>query len=399
MDRISDLSSNQNISMDFITPRFSKKVIISTLILIICGALNTILFKEQTAAFGLPESMISIQVFIIFIGQYMNLIIFYAKILAHRRNLMVHFQKYKNRALISGRRFHFSTSSFAFAAFINCFASLMQLYALVHLSPSSFQMFTGFGVLFTPFISRVILKRRLYRHTAVGILSSLLGLALIVVSSYYFDTTDQHLRENWLSTIVVMILGVFLTSLQRVYEEWLFDKIETSAYRFIGYEGYYGILFLFVGHLTFLAINKQTGNHLADIGLEIMTVLRSKALFISSLFLIISTTVYDLTGVIVTKKVSATYRVVNETARVILVWLIQIFVFDLYNQNIKNLDYMLLTFSKLIGYSLLIFGNVLINEIAEISVCGLNRYFGRYQNSKMEDEMVEESEEFSIMKS
>lgn len=399
MDRISDLSSNQNISMNFITPRFSKKVIISTLILIICGALNTILFKEQTAAFGLPESMISIQVFIIFIGQYMNLIIFYAKILAHRRNLMVHFQKYKNRALISGRRFHFSTSSFAFAAFINCFASLMQLYALVHLSPSSFQMLTGFGVLFTPFISRVILKRKLYRHTAVGILSSLLGLALIVVSSYYFDTTDQHLRENWVSTMVVMVLGVFLTSIQRVYEEWLFDKTETSAYRFIGYEGYYGILFLFVGHLTFLAINKQTGNHLADIGLEIMTVLRSKALLISSLFLIISTTVYDLTGVIVTKKVSATYRVVNETARVILVWLIQIFVFDLYNQNIKNLDYMLLTFSKLIGYSLLIFGNVLINEIAEISVCGLNRYFGRYQNSKMEDEMVEESEEFSIMKS
>ena len=385
--------------MNFITPRFSKKVIIATFCLIGCGALNTILFKEQTASFGLSESMISVQVFIIVIGQYMNLILFYGKIMMHRRNLMVHFQKYKNRSILSGRKFYFKTSAFAFIALVNCLASSMQLYALVHLSPSSFQMLAGFGVLFTPFFSRIILKRRLYRHTAVGIFSSLLGLALIVVSSYYFDTTDEHWREHWLSTIVIMFLGVFLSSLQRVLEEWLFDKIEISAYRFIGYEGYYGIIFLFVGHLIFLSINKQTGTNIANIGLEIMAVRKSSSLLITSVVLIISSTIYDLTGVLVTKKVNATYRVVNDTARVVLVWVAQIFVFDLYNQNIKNFDYVFLTFSKLIGYAFLIFGNVLINELAEINLCGLNRYFGRYQNSKMEDGMEGESEEFSIMKS
>ncbi len=375
--------------------RFTPKVIISTAGLLICGAVNTILFKAQTKNFGLSNNSISLQTFIMFIGQYINLIVFYCRIFASGSKRRTHFRKYKNRALMSGKHFEFSSYRLAVASLINCVASLMQLYALVTLSPSYFQMLLGCGIIFTPLIAFVTRKKKLYRHTLIGMVISVAAMVLLTLASLMLK--DEKNGQDTYLGICLMICGVFLTSGQRVYEEWLLDKYETSTFRFVGLEGLYGVIILFILHGLFFAYDKIFEKNLFNIGLEFVELFHNKALIITSAILIVSTTFYDSFGITVTRKVSATYRVVNDVARVVLVWLAEIILYDIHNANIQTLDYVIVTVLRLLSYGLLIFGNVLINEIAQIEFCGLDKYFGRYEASKIDDSIVEESEEYSVV--
>lgn len=394
---MSDLSHERyGQEFQFATTKFTPKVIISTIGLLICGALNTILFKMQTKNFGLARSSISIQTFITFIGQYLNLIIFYGRIGIFAGKRRTHFRKYKNRALMSGRLYEFKTYRIGIASLLNCGASLTQLYALVVLSPSFFQMLLGCGIVFTPLISYFALKKKIYRHTLIGIIISSVSLILISFSSLILTDDDKQGGSNNLFSVSLMIVGVFLSSAQRVYEEWLLDKIETSAFRFVGLEGLYGVPILFVVHIIFYLYDKIQGQNLFNIGLEFAQLASSSPLVTTSIILILSTTFYDLFGIVITRKVSATYRVVNDVARVVLVWLAEIVLYDIHNDNLNKATYFFVTLLRLFSYALLILGNVLINEITEITFCGLDKYFGRYQAAKIDENLLDESEEFSV---
>lgn len=61
-----------------------------------------------------------------------------------------------------------------------------------------------------------------------------------------------------------MIVGLLFMSFQRVYEEWLSQKIETSTYRFIGLEGLYGLIFGIILQLliSLIYLNTKDGSNL-----------------------------------------------------------------------------------------------------------------------------------------
>lgn len=308
----------------------------------------------------------------------------------------MHFRKYKNRALMSGRLYEFSSYRIGVASLLNCAASLTQLYALVVLSPSYFQMLLGCGIIFAPLISYFVLKKKIYRHTLIGIIISSVSLILISISAFILAGEDKQSDSNNFFSVSLMIVGVFLSSSQRVYEEWLLDKIETSTFRFVGLEGFYGVPILFAIHIVLFFYDKIEGQNLFNIGLEFAEVAKSTPLIVTSIILVFSTTLYDLFGIVITRKVSATYRVVNDVARVVLVWLAEIILYDIHNNNLNRVTYFLVTLLRLFSYGLLILGNVLINEITEVTFCGLDKYFGRYQAAKIEENLLDESEEFSI---
>lgn len=81
----------------------------------------------------------------------------------------------------------------------------------------------------------------LFRHTIVGIISTTIGICIIIGGSYLYDS--QLYNGNIHTPTIIMIVGLLFMSFQRVYEEWLNQKIETSTYRFIGLEGLYGLIF------------------------------------------------------------------------------------------------------------------------------------------------------------
>lgn len=102
-------------------------------------------------------------------------------------------------------------------------------------------------------------------------------------------------------------------------------------------------------------------------------------LIIITLILLISITIYEFSGMTVTRKVSATFRVVIEVIKVLFVWIFEICYYDAKQVTHENIGvYMMILLLKLIGYILIIFGNVLVNEIFNIRCCGLNKYYGTF---------------------
>ena len=81
---------------------------------------------------------------------------------------------------------------------------------------------------------------------------------------------------------------------------------------------------------------------------------------------------------VITRKVSSTFRVVIEIIKVIFVWIFEICYYDIKELRYDQaMSYFWVTLLKLFGYLFILFGNVLINEILRIGVFGLDRYYGR----------------------
>ncbi len=392
-------NTRSRISFDLRPTRFSKKIVISSIFLIFSGAFITTLNKVQTIKEGLKQEMVTIQVLFIFLGQYINLIIFYMKLIFVKTTRWTHFNKYKNRALMSGKSFHFSTYRIGLASILNCISSTLYFYAYYFLRPTVFQMILGSVVIYTPLLSRIFLKKKLYKHTIIGILLSIIAFGLICGFSFMLDkSTDQpdYDFRTILTAIGLMLIGLLFTSIQRVYEEYLLKNIETSVYRFIGLEGLFGVfLFAIIHTFVFGLVNYVNHTHLFDIGSTLIFLSRNPNLIFTSVLLIGCHFLHELNGIIITKYVSATFRVVTDVLKVILVWFAEIFIYDI-ESGIKNkYYYALFTFLFLFIYMLLIFGNILINELMKISICGLNKNFGRYNEESLDDSF--EHEEYALV--
>lgn len=83
-------------------------------------------------------------------------------------------------------------------------------------------------------------------------LSTLVGIVLIIVASYIYD--DELYEGNIHTPVILMLLGLLFQALQRVYEELLTTKIEASTYRLVGLEGLFGLFFVLLFQFFFFLI-------------------------------------------------------------------------------------------------------------------------------------------------
>lgn len=93
--------------------------------------------------------------------------------------------------------------------------------------------------------------------------------------------------------------------------------------------------------------------------------------------LIISLTFSEFSGIILSKKISSTFRVVIEVFRVIIVWIIEMILTKFYKEdNISPKNMVWLILMKVVGFSFVILANLIINEIIKLSFCSLDKHHG-----------------------
>ena len=127
----------------------------------------------------------------------------------------------------------------------------------------------------------------------VGMASTLIGIIIIIIASYLYD--NDLYSGNIHTPILLMFVGLLFQALQRVYEERLIQKVETSTYRFVGLEGLFGLFFVLLFQFFFILAlsgakpNSKTADFLTNInaGRSMAIIGKSKILFIQE-FLIIS---------------------------------------------------------------------------------------------------------------
>ncbi|KAK9240316.1 hypothetical protein V1525DRAFT_395598 [Lipomyces kononenkoae] len=248
-----------------------------------------------------------------------------------------------------------------------CGTTLMNV-GLFFTPVSIYQMTRGALVLFVGIFSVIFLGRRLElrQWTALGVV--VLGVFIVGLSGVIYapaatpegEIPDDTMREP--NSFVQVALGVFIialaqifTATQFVFEEHILEDYHLDSMRVVGWEGIFGFLltglimivaYIFVGHT-----DAGRGGYF-DIPSGASQIASNRAVFLSSLLIMLSIGSFNYFGISVTQRISATSRSTIDTCRTLGIWLISIM---LGWERFRAL--------QLIGFGLLVYGTLVFNGV------------------------------------
>ncbi|CAK9301920.1 unnamed protein product [Gordionus sp. m RMFG-2023] len=235
---------------------------------------------------------------------------------------------------------------FALPAFCDMISASIMYYALNLTFASSFQMFRGGVIIFTGILSTLILDTRLARLQWIGIIVVMLGLVFVGVSDICcadrYNDVNKINNATYLSLFktaiadILIFLSQIIVAFQVVYEERLVTKYPTlSEMTIIGWEGIFGVFMLvpliilascipirktfFVKNDDNIVFDNQV--YFLENPLDAFYQISGSYPLKWAIFCnFICVPIFSISGLHVTKGISATTRMVVDTLRIILVW-------------------------------------------------------------------------------
>lgn len=241
--------------------------------------------------------------------------------------------------------------------------------------PSIYSIGKNATVIFTAIFSVFYLKKRLLWHQIVGIVIIMVGFLSVSFSSIFYEESNPH-HHSFDFMSIVGILSLFLSLVFQGYcycfEEHLFDVYDINVAHLLGLESMMGAI---VSTGIFLITMNITCTHPEFCNSEVAQKIDSPpeaiydlkynyawGYFILTMFSIM---IFNLLGVFVTKHSGAVFRVVLDTLRTIVIWIISLLV------GFEKLTPFGKLGLELTGFVLLIFGNLVYNELVVLRFCGL----------------------------
>jgi len=269
-------------------------------------------------------------------------------------------------------------------------ATSVQYIGLTLTYASSFQMLRGAVIIFTGILSTIFLKRKLAWFKWAGMVWVIGGLVTVGVSDMLnqkdcnpsdHNTTESafHPKFNLMSApislatsepsckndttnIFVGDLLIFCSQVivasQMVYEEKFITKYNVPALQAVGWEGTFGFttLALLLIPFSFIYVGPEFGNNprhvLEDAYDGVFQLAHNPLLALAFTGTVISIAFFNFAGISVTKELSATTRMVLDSVRTLVIWMVSIAV------GWQNF-YLL----QLGGFCILVTGMCLYNDI------------------------------------
>ena len=230
-------------------------------------------------------------------------------------------------------------------------------------SASVFQMLRGSVVLFTGVFSVVFLGRKLYCYHWTGMCLVLIGAAVVGVASVVFPDTNAHAASDPLLGDILIVVAQVVTAVQMVVEEKLVNGKGIPALQAVGWEGVFGFCLLGCGLVGMyyapgvqaFSTGNTTANHFEDTPDAAAQISNSAPLLFACLGNVLSIAFFNFLGLSVTKYMSATHRMVLDSLRTIIIWIVGIAVFGE-------------TFSwlQLAGFVILLLGTLIYNKLLRL---------------------------------
>lgn len=257
---------------------------------------------------------------------------------------------------------------------------------LILLPASIYQMLKGSVIVMTFLMSKFVVKNKHIIDHYIAIPISTLGVFLVGLSAYLnADEKESEERSanasKTLLGIVLMLISMFILSIQFIFDEYFMRKYKCHPLICIGYEGVFGffinlflcIIFSFIKCASYKNNEKPTylvenmcteddkGNWYPE---NILFTFRQ--LFNNSVLMVIVPTViifmssFNILGVSITKYGSATTRSVTDNVRSFIVWLWFLMPFN----NKKLIEHF--SFLQLFGFLCICFGAFIYNGLFKI---------------------------------
>ncbi|XP_029903641.1 solute carrier family 35 member F6 [Myripristis murdjan] len=207
--------------------------------------------------------------------------------------------------------------------------SLMYV-ALSMTSASSFQMLRGAVIVFTGLLSVAFLGRRLVASQWLGILITILGLVIVGLADFLSKGQgDQHKLSDVITGDLLIIMAQVIVSVQMVLEEKFVYKHDVHPLRAVGTEGFFGffILSLLLIPMYFIPVGSFASNprHVLEDALDAFCQIGHQPLILLALLgNTVSIAFFNFAGISVTKEISATTRMVLDSLRTLVIWVVSL---------------------------------------------------------------------------
>jgi drug/metabolite transporter (DMT)-like permease len=232
---------------------------------------------------------------------------------------------------------------------------------------SSYQMLRGSVIIFTGLLSVAFIGRTIRRYMWVGMACITTGLILVGVGDFAFqDTGSSDYSENKLNGIVagdlLIIMAQIVAAAQFVYEEKYIKKHSIPALLAVGLEGLFGmvILSLLLIPMYYIPASKPFStdpeNRLENIFDAFEQMKNNWHIVLATVGGILSIALFNFSGISITKEMSATTRMVIDSCRTIIIWVVSLsLVWQVFNYK----SFLL----QLLGFFFLFLGMIIYNDI------------------------------------
>jgi DNA polymerase III delta prime subunit len=208
-------------------------------------------------------------------------------------------------------------------------------------------MVRGTEILFTAALSALVLHRKLNKENLWGLALCLAGILLVGTSSllttndrtkFLAKGTSPSAGDTLLGMLLIVIAEAVQAS-QIVSEDWLMSTADTKLppVEVVGYEGLFGTLLMalvVLPVLQFSRLGREGGGLREDTVESLHMIVHSPPVAVTAASYIILMALYNLSGMLVTDSMGALSRTVAETARTLLVWGLDLFLY--YKVHIKG---------------------------------------------------------------
>lgn len=248
-----------------------------------------------------------------------------------------------------------------------CGTSTMYL-ALTWTYAASFQMLRGSVIIFTGILSVAFLGNKLKIHHWVGMVTVIVGLAVVGVGDVVYFKGGQGLTKEYvLAGDLLIILAQGIVAIQMTVEEKIIKKYEVPPLQGVGWEGVFGFSVLIVllfpmyfipWHLPASQDFWQDTTRFEDSVDGLKQIFNSPLLLLSTIGLIVSIAFFNFSGLTVTQKMSATTRMVLDSVRTIFIWVFSLAVKWQKFEPLQPVGYFILFVGTCIYYDLIIMPSI-----------------------------------------
>jgi hypothetical protein len=169
---------------------------------------------------------------------------------------------------------------------------------------------------------------------------------------------------------LVLVVGAQLVAaFQMVFEEMLLTgRVKTSAKKVVGMEGLWGGFFMVVILLLMSTLPGSDDGHFESTPQGIHMLVHTPMLAVLIPTYMLSIAFYNLTGMIVGKKMSAVVRCLVDSCRTFVVWGMNLFIYYFISQDF-GAPWTANSWLTLIGFCVLVFGTLLYNGVLPVPAC------------------------------
>ncbi|KAI5754679.1 hypothetical protein M8J77_010627 [Diaphorina citri] len=285
------------------------------------------------------------------------------------------------RELVRGNR-NFSPLLFIPPAMCDMVATSLMYIGLNLTYPSSFQMLRGSVIIFVALLSVAFLQRTISPREWCGIVLLMLGLTIVGVSDFAsVSESDTKDVNSVITGDMLIVMAQIITAVQMIYEEKYVTKLDIPALQAVGWEGFFGLVILGALQIPFyyIYVGKPFADNargtLEDFPDAFVQLSNNHLLIFSVLGTVLSIAFFNFAGISVTKEMSATTRMVLDTVRTLVIWLVSL---ALRWQKFHSL--------QIFGFTMLIFGLCVYNNLMPSASWVLHRTWIRRPNQSNQEE-------------